>query len=145
MAPVIDNLGVLSDTDVRAMAIYLAGVIGEPTPQRHRDGEALLARTRAHGPGRPVSGDSMTLAGSREAGGAMIYASACAPCHESGRPLPFGGVDLALSTAPQGPNPHNVINVVLTGIAPAEGERSAIMPSFASVLSDEQLVELIGY
>jgi len=75
----------------------------------------------------------------------MIYASACAPCHESGRPLPFGGVDLALSTAPQGPNPHNLINVVLTGIPPAEGERSPIMPSFASVLSDEQLVELIGY
>src|SRR5436190_4602943 len=146
MAPVIDNLGVLSDADVRAMASYLAGVIGEPTPQRRQNGEALLARTRVHGAGgAPVSGDSTTIAGGHEAGGAMIYASACAPCHESGRPLPFGGVDLALSTAPQGPNPHNLINVVLAGIPPAAGERSPIMPSFASVLTDEQLVELIGY
>ena len=55
--------------------------------------------------------------------------SACATCHESGRPLPFGGIDLALSTAPQGPDPHNLINVVLAGIPAAEGEHSPIMPA----------------
>jgi mono/diheme cytochrome c family protein len=75
----------------------------------------------------------------------MIYQSACAVCHESGRPLPFGGMDLALSTAMQGPDPINVINVVLAGLPAAGGERSPIMPGFAGALSEAQLADLVVY
>jgi mono/diheme cytochrome c family protein len=112
----------------------------------------LLARTGAQGLGsNPVSGDSTTTAqaakvdGSGADMGGMIYQSACAVCHESGRPLPFGGMDLALSTAMQGPNPINVINVVLAGLPAAEGERSPIMPGFTGALSEAQLTDLIVY
>jgi mono/diheme cytochrome c family protein len=153
MAPAIDNLSSLGDTDMRAIATYLASEVGELTPERRRQGDALLARTRSDRPGiNAITGDSVTVAKRsdeqrRSDGGVsgLIYASACAICHESGRPLPFGGVDLSLSTAPQDPNPHNLINVVLTGIPAAEGERSPIMPGFATVLTDEQLVGLIGH
>jgi mono/diheme cytochrome c family protein len=151
MAPVVGNLASAGDAHVRAIATYMASVLGEPTPERRRQADALLARTRANGPGsKPISGDSETIAAQAgeqvgAAAGALIYASACATCHESGRPLPFGGVDLALSTAMQGPNAHNVINVVLAGLPAAEGERSPIMPGFSGALTDEQLVELIGY
>ena len=34
MAPVIDNLSPLSETDMRAIATYLASVAGEPTPEQ---------------------------------------------------------------------------------------------------------------
>jgi mono/diheme cytochrome c family protein len=142
---------------VRAIAAYMASVLGEPTPERRRQGDALLARTRNNAPGgKPnsadLAGDSKTIAGQggepvRAGGdvGAMIYVSACATCHESGRPLPFGGIDLALSTAMQGLNAHNVINVVLAGLPAAEGERSPIMPGFSGVLTDQQVIELVGY
>jgi len=153
MAPVIGNLSSLGEGDLRAIAVYLASVAGEPTPQRRQQGDTLLARTRAErSVGRAISGDSATIATQSGAQrrseadvGAMIFASACATCHESSRPLPFGGIDLALSTAPQGPNPHNLVNVVIAGIPAAAGERSPIMPGFAGVLTDQHLAELIRY
>ena len=147
MAPVVDNLASVRETDVRAIATYVASVLGEPAPERRRQGDALIARARNDGPGsKPVSGDSTTNAThASEPFGGMIYASACAPCHESGRPLPFGGIDLALSSAMQGPKAYNVINVVLAGLPAAEAESSPIMPGFSDVLSDQQLVDLIGY
>ena len=77
--------------------------------------------------------------------GALVYQAACASCHDGGRPLPFGGINLALSTGPSGPNARNVINVVLWGLPPASGERSPIMPGFAGVLTDPQLVALLAY
>ena len=57
----------------------------------------------------------------------------------------FGGIDLALSTGPNGPNARNVMNVVLWGLPAAEGERSPIMPGFAGALTDRQLVDLLAY
>ncbi len=39
----------------------------------------------------------------------------------------------------------NVINVVLWGLPPAEGERNPFMPGFAGALTDAQLVELLNY
>jgi mono/diheme cytochrome c family protein len=77
--------------------------------------------------------------------GAAIYASACATCHESGRPLPYGGLDFRLSTAVNAQNPQNIINVTLFGLPPADGEASAVMPAFASILSDQQVADLLGY
>ena len=53
--------------------------------------------------------------------GAAIYAAACATCHETGRPLPYGGVNLALSTALSGPDPRNAANIVLSGVRPVDG------------------------
>jgi mono/diheme cytochrome c family protein len=152
MAPVIDNLTAASDADIGAIAIYIASIAGPPAAERLRKAEAVLASTHAHGAGsNPVSGNSATTLQAAKAedrggdAGAMIYRSACADCHESGRPLPFGGMDLMLSTAMQGPNPINVINVVLAGLPAAEGERSPIMPGFAGALSEAQLTDLLTY
>jgi mono/diheme cytochrome c family protein len=77
--------------------------------------------------------------------GAAIYRSACATCHESRRPLPFGGLPFDLSTAVQAPNPQNIINVVMFGLPPADGESSAVMPAFGSVLSDGDVVALLQH
>ena len=80
-----------------------------------------------------------------DAAGAAIYAAACATCHETGRTLPYGGVNLALSTAIAGPDPRNVANIVLSGVRPVEGERSPIMPGFAGSMNDGQVTALLNY
>ena len=146
MAEVTQSLASISDSEVEAMATYIMSVMGEPTAQQRKRGEAALAKARKSTAG---AGDSETERGGANANndgaGAAIYASACAICHESGRALPFGGIYLALSTAMYGPNAKNLINVTLFGLPGAEGEQSPIMPGFAGALRDDELSALISY
>jgi len=135
MAEVVSNLSAIPSSDVRAIAVYMAGVSGTPTPDRKRQGEAALEQAR-----------SSSIQGSQaNAAGASIYAAACASCHASGRPLPYGGINLALSTAITSPDPRNLANIVLSGVQAVEGERSPIMPGFASSMTDAQVSALLNY
>ena len=136
MAAVVDNLAAIPDADMKAIATYVASIAGEASAERRRAAEALIANTR-NPTGQSIVGT--------ESSGENIFYAACASCHEGDRRLPFGGVNLALSTGPSGPNPDNVINVVLWGLPPADGARSPVMPGFAGSLSDQQLVALLSY
>jgi len=135
MAEVVSNLSEVADSDVRAIAIYMADISGAVTPERKRQGEAALAQAKM--PATQVLPQHAT--------GASIYAAACASCHETGKPLPYGGVNLALSTAISSPDPRNLANIVLSGVRPVEGERSPIMPGFAASMNDEQAAALLNY
>jgi mono/diheme cytochrome c family protein len=135
MAEVVENLSSIPSSDVRAIAVYMAGVSGTPTPARMRQGEA--AQAEASSEPAPVS--------EANAAGASIYAAACASCHASGRALPYGGINLALSTAIAGPDPRNLANIVLSGVQPVAGERSPIMPGFAANMTDVQVSALLSY
>jgi mono/diheme cytochrome c family protein len=135
MAQVVSNLSSVPDGDVRAIATYMAGVFGAPPPDRKRRGDEVLAKLKS--PPAPAA--------KADAAGAAIYAAACAPCHETNRPLPYGGVNLALSTAISSPDPRNAANIVLSGVRPVEGERSPIMPGFASSMNDGQIAALLNY
>jgi mono/diheme cytochrome c family protein len=135
MAEVVDNLSGVPDADVRAIAAYMADVFGAPTPDRKQRGEQVLAELKK--PSAPAA--------KTEALGASIYAAACATCHETGRPLPYGGVNLALSTTVSAPDARNAANIVLSGVRAVEGERSPIMPGFASSMNDAQIAALLNY
>jgi mono/diheme cytochrome c family protein len=135
MAQVVSNLSSVPESDVRAIATYMAGVFGAPTPDRKGQGEAALARSKS----------TSEPASQANAAGASIYAAACASCHESSRPLPYGGVNLALSTAISGPDPRNAANIVLSGIRAVEGEASPIMPGFAAGMTDAQIAALLNH
>jgi mono/diheme cytochrome c family protein len=135
MAQVVSNLSSVPPGDIRAIATYMAGVFGAPTPDRKRQGEAVLAQVKSPSVQAPKA----------DAAGAAIYAAACATCHETGRTLPYGGVNLALSTAIAGPDPRNLANIVLSGVRPVEGERSPIMPGFAGSMNDGQVTALLNY
>jgi mono/diheme cytochrome c family protein len=135
MAEVVSNLSSAPEADVRAIATYMADVFGAPSPDRKRQGEAVLAQAK--------SGAAATS--NADFKGAAIYAAACASCHESGRPLPYGGIKLALSTTVSSPDPRNLANIVLTGVPPVEGERSPIMPGFAESMSDAEVAALLTY
>jgi mono/diheme cytochrome c family protein len=135
MAQVVSNLSSARDSDIRAIATYMAGVFGAPTPDRKRRGEEVLAQVKS----------ASAPAAKTGAAGASIYAAACASCHETNRPLPYGGVNLALSTAISGPDARNAANIVLSGVRAVEGERSPIMPGFAASMNDGQIAALLNY
>ena len=156
MAPVVENLRTAPEDDVRAIATYMADVLGPPSTERQRQAEAIRARLRApSNTAVPVASASRSTTGQAASAsqqgasdasiGHLIYVSTCAPCHESGRPLPYGGIDFELSTAMQGPDAKNLVSVTLYGLPPAAGEASPMMPGFGAVLSDQQLVALATY
>jgi mono/diheme cytochrome c family protein len=135
MAQVVSNLSSVPESELRAIATYMAGQFGAPTPDRKRRADEVL--TQAKSPATPPPGAN--------AAGASIYAAACAGCHETDRPLPYGGVNLGLSTAISSPDARNAVNIVLSGVRPVEGERSPIMPGFAAGMNDEQISTLLNY
>jgi mono/diheme cytochrome c family protein len=150
MAPVTDNLASVPDADITSMATYVASVMGTPTPDRLRRAAALAASAAVTGPGaRPQSAGSQTAPSGTMPPpndvGAAIYVSACASCHESGRPVPFGGIKLDLSIGVSGESPVNIIRVVLEGLAATDAERKPVMPGFSDALSDHQLASLLTY
>jgi mono/diheme cytochrome c family protein len=128
MADVVSNLSSVDDGDVRAIAVYMADISGTSAPDRARPADVAATD--------PAQADPS---------GATIYAAACASCHESARPLPYGGVNLALSTAIASPDPRNLVNILLSGVRAVEGERSPIMPGFAASMNDAQIVALLDY
>ena len=135
MAEVVANLSSVPEGDVRAIALYMTSVFGPPTQDRLNQANATRAEMKSS-PTRPALAN---------AAGASIYAAACATCHESGRPLPYGGINLRLSTALSAPDPRNAANIILSGIRPVAGERSPIMPGFANSMTDDQISALLGY
>src|SRR6185369_13679527 len=135
MAQVVSNLSSVPESDIRAIAVYMADQFGAPTPDRKRRGEEALTQAKS-----PAPQPSTT-----NAAGAAIYAAACAGCHETDRPLPYGGANLGLSTAISAPDARNAANIVLSGVRPVEGERSPIMPGFAASMDDGQIASLLDY
>ena len=128
MAEVTANLSSVPESDVRAIAVYMASVFG--------------ARPKATPADLKSSSDKSAPA---DNAGASIYQAACATCHEADRPLPYSGIDLRLSTALSAPDPRNAANLILGGIRPVGGEHSPIMPGFANSMTDEQIVALLTY
>jgi mono/diheme cytochrome c family protein len=147
MAEVVSNLSSVDAGDVHAIATYMAGVFGTPTPDKLRRGDEALARARSMAGQASAAPGVAAAAPTPETNvtGASIYAAACATCHETVRSLPYGGVNLELSTAISSPDPRNAANIVLSGVRPVAGERSPIMPGFADAMSNEQIVALLLY
>lgn len=120
MAAVTGDLATAPSADIRALATFIAAQI-KSTPAPAAD-----------------------LAEKGSASGGEIYEATCSSCHDGSRALPFGGINLSLSTAVDGPSPRNLINVTLAGLAPADGHAGAIMPGFDGAISDDQLAALLA-
>jgi mono/diheme cytochrome c family protein len=142
MAQVTARLREASDDDVHAMAVYVASLMG------NGGAAAPATTTQASIPLPPQSGDSMAppdIADASANRGAMIYATACSSCHESGRPPPFGGIDFHKSTAIHADNPQNIVNMTLYGLPAGEGRTFGMMPGFAGTLGQDDMVALLTY
>ncbi len=147
MADVTADLRAAPENDVRAIASYVATGMtpsaGSPPEMKQSEVQAQRGAAVASASGDSQAGALRGRDGSDE--GAVIYAGACAGCHEGPRAMPYGGIDLALSTGIAGPSATNLLNIVLYGLPATAAARSPIMPAFANAMNDAQLAALVRY
>jgi mono/diheme cytochrome c family protein len=128
-------LPVVPDSDVRAIAVYVAGM--DEASSRQADiaattHEALatsdLDSRQAHDPD------------------ADLYVSACMSCHYNSASGPLSArPELALNSALSLPEPRNFIHAVLEGVSSSRGAPGLVMPEYASSLSDTEIARLAAY
>ncbi|MGB0133879.1 c-type cytochrome [Dokdonella sp.] len=129
-----EGLSALPDDDIRAMAVYFADING--TAGRTVDTGTQLAAL--------VESSTVDPRHSADAG-SEIYRYACASCHyNSAVPPALLRPDLALNTALTGPDPTNLIQVIVHGVGLHEGISGTLMPSFGT-LSDADIETLAVY
>jgi mono/diheme cytochrome c family protein len=158
MQPVIYNLQHMPEKDVRAIATYLATVIGaQDTAAREQQMQAALkfAQQRAAKVAQGAPNATTGSAGNAESDsrktnsnsdGALIFAGACATCHHEGGQLPVSRpLPLALSSIVNEDSPGNFVRIVLEGVHPSVGQVGPLMPSFDGALTDQQLGALATY
>jgi mono/diheme cytochrome c family protein len=125
MAEVTRALATVPNTDVHAIAVYIASLM-PPASQITATSPAM----------RPVS-DAETAA---------IFDGACGACHGADAPMTRNGApSLALSTAVNAPTPLDVINIILHGLPWRDGYAGPYMPSFSDALTDTEIVALVTY
>ncbi len=135
MAPVVQELAVLPDADVRAIAHYLASF---NAPVAAADAQRLAAETIAAASARAgqlVNADS------------RLFTAACGSCHHDGAgPMSFGvNLPLALNSNLHSSSPDNLVQVILDGVREPAGGAIGFMPAFRHSLSDEQIARIAGY
>lgn len=153
MAEVAQDLRTANADDVRAIAVYVAAQRGQAVAPANAAAPQGSTEDRQGKAAAPNSADSQgeisskneTMSGAKDQEGARLYAAACAGCHEGPRAMPYGGIDLALSSGVTGPSARNLVNVVLYGLPAAEAARSPIMPGFAASMDDRQVAALATY
>src|SRR5262249_36261366 len=114
MAPVVKNLATVPPEEVRAIAMYVAAMAGNPDAMRLSEANRAMARAR---------GEERNAAGSNDPeAGAAIYAGPCAQCHgETPRFPAVPALNLSLSSALRLPRPDNTLRIVRGGIQPDGG------------------------
>ncbi|MER5173661.1 molybdopterin cofactor-binding domain-containing protein [Thioclava kandeliae] len=127
MGEVVESLTALPDTDIKAMATYLADIAGPAKPAP--DMKAQLAPEMAAGPS------------------AVLFRSACASCHTPGLEggLTAAQVDLSHSMAIRAPSRKPLETVINGGIEAPLSLPLRDMPAFGGELSTEQVTGLSDY
>ncbi len=135
MAPVVQQLASVPDSDIKAMAHYLASFQDAATPAQatHAAQDYVVAAKTS----------SATLLGPAQ----RMFTMACAACHHDGDgPKLLGAnIPLALNTNLHSDKPDNVIRVILEGVRKPASQAIGFMPSFAGQLEDEQVSALVRY
>ena len=141
MAHVVEVMQPLPDSDIRAMANYLASLNKDSDPSKAAaQSQAAIAASEA----AKVSAGLVSPKGER------IFNGACATCHTGNTVLS----SLALNSNLHADTPDNLIQAVLGGVeAPAilaettgrEAPEVMSMPAFRDTLNETQLKELTDY
>ncbi|SDN79627.1 molybdopterin cofactor-binding domain-containing protein [Ensifer sp. YR511] len=140
MAHVVEVMQPLPDTDIRAMATYLASLNGTDPAKATAQNEAAIA----------ASEDAKTAAARISPKGERIFNGACATCHAGNTILS----SLALNSNLHADTPDNILHVILNGVeAPAilaettgrEAPEVMSMPAFSDTLNESQINDLAAY
>jgi nicotinate dehydrogenase subunit B len=134
MAPVVQELQQLPDSDIRAIASYL-GSLGPAPAGATATVDLQSLESRAAREVRPGSN------------AARLFEGACAACHQApGGPTLFGSkVSLALNTNLHSDRPDNLVQVILRGVPDPAHPNLGYMPGFADSLDDRQVQQLVHY
>lgn len=137
MAPVVAGLASLPESDVRAIAHYIAS-LSPPV-----DAATVAQAAARHAAGADV--DALTAAGLQN--GRRMFETACAVCHaESGGVGHFGVRPLmGLNTSVSQAGPDNLLRVLMHGIDEPATEGLGYMPGFKDSFDDQQMADLAGY
>jgi len=135
MFPVVQGLGALPDSDIRALATYFADLDKAADRLPYVSGAVSLAMSSAVAKqGLPFDPD------------ARLYTAACASCHYNATNAPLAArPDLALNSAAHLPDPSNLIQVILQGIGSEAGTPGVVMPAFGGALSDADIARIVAY
>ncbi len=135
MAPVVQQLGQLPETDVRAMAVYLAS-FNTPAEASNdtTSAPALIAQSAAQ---------ERKLVGP----GQRLFTTACGACHHDGDgPMLLGqNIALALNSNLHSTRPDNLLRVLLEGIQEPATKDIGFMPAFRHNLDDAQVAQLAAW
>ncbi|WP_454873274.1 molybdopterin cofactor-binding domain-containing protein [Paraburkholderia xenovorans] len=134
MAPVVGDLAALPDSDIRAMATYLASL----NPLEPNANPAATAHQVE---------EASAITGMPAGLGARLFDGACAACHHTGSgPQLFGAhPSLALNTNLHSATPDNLIRVILDGIGSPARPELGTMPAYRDSFNDAQVAELVSY
>lgn len=149
MAPVIQGLSELPESDVRAIATYLLNLPGTAASAP----ELPVADESAPTAPAPVIAQTPVVQPSAQrlfegnARGERIYQNACAVCHEAASGPTLFGVKplLALNTNLHAATPDNLVQVILHGIQTPANDDLGYMPGFKDSLNDAQVQDLLNY
>lgn len=134
MAPVIHELQALPDSDLRAMATYIAS-LSKPVSAERESAAITTAEARNAGAMLPSAGP-----------GGRIFQGACAACHAPAAPQLFGvKPNLAFNTNLQSERPDNLIRTILGGVPKPALPQMGAMPAFGPVLTDRQIADLVAF
>ncbi|MFE8646463.1 molybdopterin cofactor-binding domain-containing protein [Sphingomonas sp. NCPPB 2930] len=151
MGPVVHELQQLPDTDIRAMAAYLASfhatpdATAQPAPATAQPAAQIALQPEAQR-ARQVVADAAARTPLPGAGQRMFQA-ACAACHHDGDgPQLLGAnVPLALNTNLHSDRPDNLLRTILDGVQQPATQGIGFMAPFRDALNDRQIAELAGY
>ncbi|MBC7203584.1 MAG: c-type cytochrome [Pusillimonas sp.] len=136
MAPVVEGLAQLPESDVRAIAHYLSSV-NPAVPEREPAALTAAKLEDASKNNRAVT----TMPGE------SLFEGACAVCHDAreGPPLFGSRPSLALNTNLHSDHPDNVIQVLMHGIADPTQLGLGDMPEFKNSFNNQQMKNLLEY
>jgi mono/diheme cytochrome c family protein len=128
MGPVARQLADAPESDVRAIAVYLASQM-----------------TGASGARDPGVGDGTSAARSILRG-QVLWAGACAHCHEAGAGMMLEGRPaLALGTPLHEADPTDTLQIILRGLKTPVGRAGPAMPAFADAFTDAEAGDVAAY
>jgi len=124
MAPVVQQLAQLPESDLRAMATYLASF-----------------NSTDAAPAPPAAAVPLDDAAHR------LFTTACGACHHdgSGPQLLGQNIPLALNTNLHSERPDNLLRVILEGIREPATREQGFMPAYRDGFDDAQLAQLAAY
>jgi mono/diheme cytochrome c family protein len=118
------------EDEVHAMAVYVAWLM--------RDAPAAKQDLPAP--------DKQQAADQSHPEAALLFAGACAGCHDRGAPMVLQGrPPLAWGTPLHEDTPHDTVRIIMQGLASPAGRHGPTMPAFADGFSDRQLADLVAY